>query len=343
MAMDLVTSAGGGLDLQAELEETEKALREVTLMIEQSQGEVSKLSQRNAAITTHLQQVQNQLDKMPPQEIRGAYDSALDAQQRLLVMRGQLEKLQNEKSHLERFKTTLELARDMHGSISASASSSIGTKNTLASVEMLVNAQETERQRLSRQIHDGPAQALSNFILQTEIAMRLMDVDTAQAREELNSLKTSAMGTFQKVRNFIFELRPMMLDDLGLVPTVRRYCDAFKEQAGLEINLTVTGNERRLEPYLEVMLFRAIQELLGNTARHSQATLVKILLDLGDDRVRVSVDDNGKGFDPDSIQQGNSLGLKLIRERAEMLGGNFELDSNPGKGTRVSFAVPARS
>jgi two-component system, NarL family, sensor histidine kinase DegS len=170
-----------------------------------------------------------------------------------------------------------------------------------------------------------------------------MDVDTSQAREELNNLKASAMGTFQKVRNFIFELRPMMLDDLGLAPTVRRYADAFKEQAGLEIGVTITGHERRLEPYLEVMLFRAIQELLGNAARHSQASLVKVILDLGEDRVRVSVDDNGKGFDPDSIQQGNSLGLKLIRERAEMLGGSFEIDSAVGKGTRILFAVPARS
>ena len=96
MAMDIVTSNGRELDLQAELEETEKALREVTLMIEQSQGEVLKLSQRNAAITTHLQQVQNQFDKIPLQDIRNAYDSALDAQQRLFVMRGQLEKLQSE-------------------------------------------------------------------------------------------------------------------------------------------------------------------------------------------------------------------------------------------------------
>ena len=342
MTMDLVTSSGG-LDLQAELNETVKALREITLMIEQSQGEVSKLSQRNAAITTHLQQVQSQLDKMPPQEIRSAYDSALDAQQRLLVMRGQLEKLQNEKSHLERFKLTLEQASEGGRSATASGSSTTATKNPLASVEMLVNAQETERQRLSRQIHDGPAQALSNFILQTEIAMRLMDVDTAQARDELNNLKTSAMGTFQKVRNFIFELRPMMLDDLGLVPTVRRYSDAFKEQSGLDINVSVTGNERRLEPYLEVMLFRAIQELLGNAARHSQATSVKIMLDLGEDRVRVSVDDNGRGFDPEAVQQSNSLGLKLIRERAEMLGGNFEVDSSIGKGARITFAVPARA
>ncbi len=342
MAMPALPSADGDLDLQAELDETERALREVTLMIEQSQGEVSKLTQRNAAITTHLQQIQNQFDQLPPQEIRNAYDSALDAQQRLFVMRGQLEKLQSEKSHLERFKSTLQRASSASDTSSSTASKG-ASKSPLASVEMLVNAQETERQRLSRQMHDGPAQALSNFILQTEIAMRLMDVDAAQARDELNNLKNSAMGTFQKVRNFIFELRPMMLDDLGLVPTLRRYADAFKEQAGLDINVTVTGIERRLEPYLEVMLFRAIQELLGNAARHSQATQVKVILDLGEDRVRVSVDDNGTGFDPESIHQGTSLGLKLIRERAEMLGGSFEIDSALGKGARVTFSVPARS
>jgi two-component system sensor histidine kinase DegS len=336
--------SSGELDLPKELEETTRALREVTLMMEQSQGELSKLSQRNTAITAHLQQVQSQMNSMPPQEIRNAYDSALDAQQRLLVMRGQLEKLQAEKTHLERLKSVLEKASASQGGSAASTASSSGSpKGTMASVEMLVNAQETERQRLSRQMHDGPAQALSNFILQTEIAMRLFDIDAGQAKEELNSLKSSAMGTFQKVRNFIFELRPMMLDDLGLVPTVRRYADAFKEQTSLDVSVTVTGNERRLEPYLEIMMFRAIQELLGNTARHSQATQVKVMLDMGEDRVRVSVDDNGRGFDPDVIQQGNSLGLKLIRERAEMLGGTFEVDSSIGRGTRITFAVPARS
>ena len=338
--MDETTA--GELNLESELEETQRSLREVTLMIEQSQGEVSKLSQRNAAITTHLQQVQSQLENMPQSEIRTAYDSALDAQQRLFVMRGQLEKLQSEKNHLERFKTTLERARAAASGGGASASSG-GAKSPMASVEMLVNAQETERQRLSRQMHDGPAQALSNFILQTEIAMRLMEIDANQARDELNNLKSSAMGTFQKVRNFIFELRPMMLDDLGLAPTIRRYADAFKEQTGMDVSVTITGNERRLQPYLEVMLFRAVQELLGNAARHGEATQVKVLMDMGEDRVRVSVDDNGKGFDPDAYSQSFSLGLKLIRERAEMLGGNFEMDSQPGRGARISFTVSARS
>lgn len=331
-------SDGATMDLQTELTETQRALREVTLMIEQSQGELTKLSQRNAAITAHLQQAQGQINKITPEELRMAYDSALDAQQRLLVMRGQLDKLQNDKTHLERLKAVLERAASMGGTPNAPAG-----KSQMASVEMLVNAQEAERQRLSRQMHDGPAQALSNFILQTEIAMRLLEVDPVQAREELSSLKVSAMGTFQKVRNFIFELRPMMLDDLGLVPTIRKYADAFREQTGLDVTITVTGAERRLEPYIEVMMFRAIQELIGNASRHSQATTVKVLLDVGDQLVRVTVDDNGKGVDTEILEQSNSLGLKLIKERAEMLGGTFEIDSAVGKGARVSFSVPARN
>ncbi len=327
-------------DLQTELEETQRSLREVTLMIEQSQGELTKLTQRNAAITAHLQQIQGQMGSLKPDEIRMAYDSALEAQQRLFVMRGQLEKLQSDKIHLERQKAVLERVQENSNGGSASAA---GGKSQMASVEMLVNAQESERQRLSRQMHDGPAQALSNFILQTEIAMRLLDVDPLQAKEELSNLKVSAMSTFQKVRNFIFELRPMMLDDLGLVPTVRKYADAFKEQTGLDTSVTVTGSERRLEPYIEVMIFRAIQELIGNAARHSQATMVKVHLDIADEIVRVSVDDNGKGFDPEAVSRGTSLGLKLIKERAEMLGGTFEIDSAAGKGARIGFSVPARS
>jgi two-component system sensor histidine kinase DegS len=335
------SSGGTGMDLQSELEDTQRALREVTLMIEQSQGELSKISQRNAAITTHLQQAQGQINKLPPEELRMVYDSALDAQQRLLVMRGQLEKLQNDKQHLEKLKTILERqSSQTSGAVNTAAAPG---KGKMASVEMLVNAQESERQRLSRQMHDGPAQALSNFILQTEIAMRLLEVDPAQAREELSNLKVAAMGTFQKVRNFIFELRPMMLDDLGLAPTIRKYADAFREQTNLDVVVTVTGTERRLEPYIEVMIFRAIQELIGNASRHSQATTAKVLLDMGDQVVRVTVDDNGKGVDSEILDQSGSLGLKLIKERAEMLGGTFEIDGAVGKGTRVVFSVPARN
>jgi len=329
------------MEYQAELEESQRSLREVTLMIEQSQGELGKITQRNAAITAHLQQVQKQ-GGASAEEVRMAYDSALDVQQRLFVMRGQLEKLQNDKTHLEKYILVLQQVNS-GGQSSSESSPTANIKSQMSGIEMIVNAQEAERQRLSRQMHDGPAQALSNFILQTEIAMRLLDADPAQAKSELGDLKSSAMGTFQKVRNFIFELRPMMLDDLGLVPTLKKYADAFKEQAGVEVSITVTGAERRLEPYLEVMVFRAVQELLGNASRHSQSTSIKVQVDLGNDLVRVSVDDNGKGFDPEILKQSSNLGLKLIRERAEMLGGSFEIDSATGSGARISFSVPARA
>jgi two-component system, NarL family, sensor histidine kinase DegS len=328
-------------DLRTELEDSEKALREVNLMLEQSQTELNRLTQRNAAITVHLQQVQKQIDSIPIDEVRNAYDSAIDAQQRLFVMRAQLEKLQDDKVHLERYQTMMKRVQDFLNRSLPEGSKTVAP--SALGMEMIINAQESERQRLSRQMHDGPAQALSNFILQTEIAMRLMDMDPAQARSELVELKAAAMATFQKVRNFIFELRPMMLDDLGLIPTVKRYVDAFRDQSGMEVTLNVSGVERRLEPYLEVMVFRALQELLGNAARHSQGSQVKIHIDVADNAVKTSVEDNGKGFDTEVLQQNTNLGLRLIKDRVEMLGGTFDISSEIGNGSSVSFIVPARA
>ena len=122
----------------------------------------------------------DQIDKLPAEEVRTVYNSALDAQQRLFQMRGQLEKLQSDQTHLEHYKTMMERLKGATSTGGMGAGGK-GDRGGMAGVEMLVNAQESERQRFSRQMHDGPAQALSNFILQTEIAMRLLDVDLAQA------------------------------------------------------------------------------------------------------------------------------------------------------------------
>jgi two-component system, NarL family, sensor histidine kinase DegS len=325
--------------IQSELDETLRALKEITLMLEQSRVELGKLMQRNTNVNARLQQIQTQIEKMPAQEVRSVYDAALDAQQRLYQMRGQLEKLQSDQNHLERYKETLTRLKTA-ASASDAAGGKKGDRTGMGSVEMLVNAQEAERQRLSRQMHDGPAQALSNFILQTEIAMRLFDVDPAQARNELNNLKAAAMGTFQKVRNFIFELRPMMLDDLGLLPTILQYVGSFKEQAGTDVSFMHTGDDRRLEPYIEVMVFRSMQELLSNAVHQNLATSVKVSVDTGDTAIRLSLEDNGNGFDTDSLEKQSNIGLKLIKDRVEMLGGKFDIDTAPGKGARVTLTIP---
>lgn len=330
-------------EIESEYEQAQRSLREVTLMLEQSQGELSKLTQRNATITAHLQQVQSQLDTIPRQDIRMAYSAALEVQQRLLMMRGQLDKLQNDQESLQRYVNVLEKMRGFISSDMPRGKSGRGAGGS-ASLEMVINAQETERQRLSRQMHDGPAQALSNFIVQTEIANRLLDIDPKRAKDELDNLKNSAMNTFKEVRTFIFELRPMMLDDLGLFPTVRRYVDNFKEQTGAEVNLTLKGSERRLESYLEVMIFRALQELMGNAYRHNEDSPTKpqinIQISMDENVTKIGVSDNGKGFDPSALQSKNGLGLKLIRERVELLGGYLDVDSDIGKGARITFQVP---
>jgi two-component system sensor histidine kinase DegS len=326
-------------DLQGEIDETEREIKEIRMMLEQSKVEVDKLTQRNATITSHLQQVQSQIDSVPPPDIRAAYDAALDAQQRLVVMRSQLEKLNSDKSHLER---QLKLLVKAQEAVKSGEGGGVGevSMGPATSVEALIQAQESERQRLSRQMHDGPAQALSNFILQTEIALRLFEIDPEQAREELNSLKAAASSTFQKVRDFIFDLRPMMLDDLGLVPTVKRYADNHAEKSGMEITVTITGSERRLQAPLEVIVFRAIQDLLTNGTLHAQATSMKITMDISESEVRAQVEDNGRGFDPQSVPDDARMVIKALRERMEMLGGSFIIDSAVGQGARISFTVP---
>ena len=327
-------------ELEHEISQAKRQLKEIDLALEQSKGDVEKLTQRNATINAHLQQIQSQVEPVSPRDTRVAYDAALDSQQRLVVMRSQLEKLASDRTHLENL---LKVLNKLNSASQVAGPEAKDGRSQQASIEIMTQAQESERQRLSRQMHDGPAQALSNFILQTEIALRLFEVDQDQARQELNALKDAASTTFQKIRDFIFDLRPMMLDDLGLVPTIKRYADYLAEKSGIEINVAVSGSERRLDSTLEVVVFRAIQELLSSSALHAQASNIKVQLDLGDRLVRATVEDNGRGFDSPDIPPEAELTIKAIRERMDMLGGSFEMDSSVGKGARFSFQVPSEA
>jgi two-component system sensor histidine kinase DegS len=208
----------------------------------------------------------------------------------------------------------------------------------------VVEALEAERRRLSRSMHDGPAQSMTNFILQTEICQRLFEGDPEQAQAELVGLKSAATDTFQRIRDFIFELRPMMLDDLGLVPTLRRYAEMFKAKNNIPIEVTVVGKDRRLPPHVEVAAFRIVQELLNNIRDHAQATQARVTVEIEDDGVRAVVDDNGAGFNVEealaAARQQRTVGLSTMQERVEMLGGTLEIDSKPGQGTHVTIAIP---
>lgn len=323
-----------------DLDQKHHELKELGLLLDQSQTEMSKITQRNASIAAQLQRLQTQLEMMPRTDIRTIYDAAMETQQRMLMLRGQMEKLQSDREHITQHLNLLENVQEL---MQSSAPSVVGPQkdaSTARFVEMLVQAQEGERQRLARQMHDGPAQALSNFILQTEIVMRLFDLDLTRARVELESLKAAATTTFQKVRDFIFELRPMMLDDLGLVPTLKRYVEIMREGTNCDISFVATGKEVRLESYQEVMIFRAIQELVGNSVQHSQANTLKVQFDYLESTIKVTVDDDGHGFDVQIMEQADGMGVKVIRDRVKMMGGTMEIDSQSDRGLRVSIEVP---
>ena len=327
---------------KTELAAVQRKAKEIGLLVEQSQGEVDKLVQRNTGAAGELHQLMAHFDTVPREDIKSSYEKAMDTQQRLFTMRGQLEKLQADQAHLRDFAS---FAERTIGLLEGGAQPLAGGETAAAAtigIEEIIEAQEDERRKISRLIHDGPAQALANFILQIEIALRLFTVDQEQARQELTALKTSANATFANVRDFIFDLRPMMLDDLGLVPTVRRYIDAFKDKTGLAVTVVVTGSERRVESHREVLIFRAVQSLLGNIRDHAQATQAKVGLDMDPAQIRVSVEDNGRGFDREAaLAEGAPEGaLKHLAKRIEQVGGSLEIESTPGSGTRIAFAIP---
>ncbi len=331
---------------QREYERTQEQLKEIDMLIQQTSSEVDRLVKQNARAAAQMRQIESQFETVPRDDIKATFNSLLENQQRLFTMRGQLEKLQSDQRYLTQLAEILQLVSQNLGPQDVSLQEEEG--ETAAPQQMMVvniiEAQERERLRLSRQMHDGPAQALTNLVLQAEICERLFDRDADRARVELGELKSNVISTFQKVKGFIFDLRPMMLDDLGLVPTMKRYADGLSESGYAGIALSITGKERRLAQHKEVTLFRVTQELIHIGREQSRATNIKIALDMGETQVRVVVEDNGNGFELDddlTSADASRLGLVALRERIEMLDGTLNFDSSPGQGLRTTFLLPA--
>jgi two-component system sensor histidine kinase DegS len=328
-----------------DFEQTQRDLKEIDILIKQSAAEVERLAQRNAQVTNYAKQLQTNFETLPREDIKEAYEALADVQQRLFTMRGQLEKLQSDQRNLERLAEFQRRFLEFSGDFGAFPVASGGAKRLTgdeSSVIRVIQTEELSRQSLVRRMHDGPASSLSNFILQAEICQRFFDVNPDRARTELNALKSVAANTFNDVKDFIFDLRPMMLDDLGAVPTLRRYVESFQDKNDISVPITVTGVERRLESHIEVTIFRGVQELLTNALAHAQATQIQVALDLAQDHVQATVEDNGSGFNVDDALNANNktIGLTSLRERIEMLGGDINIQSSLGQGTRVQFSIP---
>lgn len=318
---------------------------------------VDDLEKKERQARLRLMEVSRNFNVYSEDDIKHCYDEAKNLQVNLAVAREQEQSYRRQRDELEvrlkQLKDTVEkaeglvsqvgvvlgyLGNEMHGVVhrieSLQQSQLFGAK--------IIKAQEEERRRVAREIHDGPAQLMANVVFRAEVCERLIDIDMERAKYELKDLRSQVRDCLKETRKIIFDLRPMTLDDLGLVPTVKRFLDTFRSRTGAVTEIRILGNEQRLDPYVEVGLFRIIQEAINNVEKHADATLVKVVLEFRPDFVQAVVEDNGRGFNTNQEVENGSFGLLGMRERMNLLQGQVDVISEVGRGSKVCIKVPIR-
>jgi signal transduction histidine kinase len=246
------------------------------------------------------------------------------------------------------------IAHDKHGSAPAFTEDDLRLAETLAAraaiavdlservsrdaVRRVVEAQELERARLARELHDETGQALTSILLGLKPLEQAAESD--EVRAAVASVRELVVSTLQDVRRLAVELRPSALDDFGLATAVERLVDTFREQSGLQVDLEAHVGEARLPSEIETALYRVVQEALTNIVKHAGATRVSILLRRKDGGLVAVVEDDGAGFDPSRTREA-AFGLAGMRERLALVGGRLQIESAPGAGTTLAAEVPS--
>ncbi|WP_346779339.1 sensor histidine kinase [Paenibacillus brevis] len=212
----------------------------------------------------------------------------------------------------------------------------------------IILAQEEERKRISREIHDGPAQLLANLVLRTEIVERMIaKQDFKMVQDEIIDLKGQVRSSLEEMRKVIFNLRPMALDDLGLIPTLRKYVHDFEEKTKIRTTFETRGKEHRMTSPMEAAIFRLVQEALTNAAKHAFPTYVGVDINYQGEMLRIIVQDNGLGFKVDQLEEKNKehshFGLIGMRERVELLEGRMDIESTANQGTKIIIHIPTKT
>lgn len=204
-----------------------------------------------------------------------------------------------------------------------------------------LKSQENEKKRISRDMHDGPAQTLANIILKAEFVEQIIDLSPEKAKMELRSLKDDVRGSLSDIRKIIYDLMPMSLEDLGLIATVNKLIKNVKSHNGIDVHFTFTEEAPIVSTMVQLMVFRVIQEALNNIAKHAKVHEAKLNIFIDQEKINVLIQDYGVGFDCHDLNENdNSFGMNNMRERIEIIDGHFEIHSNLNKGTRIKLVVP---
>ena len=338
-------------------EELNELKLEAKVIIEQSdllEVELKKSRMRLATISKSF-------DRYTQDDIRTAYESADKVRVELAINR------EREKFAIQRRNDLERRIKEAYGTVSKAESlvSQVGTIMDYLSGDLsnlndhlddsekrkylairVIKAQEEERSRVAREIHDGPAQSMSNVVLKAEICEKLIDINIDQARSELQNLKKIVRESLKDVRRIIYDLRPMSLEDLGLLPTLQKYVESFSLETGIDIIFYRRGLDMVVDDKnLNLTIFRVVQEALNNIRKHSNAKTGEVRVEFTPLSVSLKISDNGQGFDANALQvakddHSSGFGLMSMKERIELMLGKMEISSQPGKGTVVKVVLP---
>jgi len=333
--------------------ELEIVRQEISLVID----EADHLEAKSQLSKQRLVQVSKAFDNYSEEQVRMAYEVANDLQVKLMLAREKEKQLRDKRDDLERrmreLYETIERADHIVNQVNVVINylTSAELKNVSLALEQakikqefgirIIAAQEEERKRLSREIHDGPAQMMANVLMRSGLIERTYrEKGIEDAIKELADLKVTVRNALSEVRRIIYDLRPMALDDLGIVPTLKKYLSTVMEyNPGSIIHFRTIGQERRISSEHEVAIFRLVQECVTNALKHGKTKEINVKLEWLKGDINIVVKDDGIGFDIENGKE-QSFGIIGMRERIDLLEGQMHIHSVIGKGTTILFKIP---
>lgn len=337
-------------------EEMQKELAEVKENISKVITEGDYLEDMSRHSRKRLANVSKSFMNYTEEEVKQAYSVANDLLVRVSINKMEEKQLRERRDELERrlaaLLSTIERADQLVTQVTTvityltSDLKNVGEALETARYKQdfaiqIIQAQEEERKRLSRDIHDGPAQMLANVLMRSGLIEKtFVEKGPNQALAELSNLKTMVRDALAEVRRIIYDLRPMALDDLGLTPTLKKYLSTISEyEKPIQIHFQSSGQDQRFDSNFEVGVFRLVQESVTNAIKHSGTKEIWVKVEWLRDTMNILIKDQGCGFDPNEVKD-KSFGLIGMRERIELLKGDMKVNSSPGNGTSILFRIP---
>lgn len=340
-------------------EEMKDELESVRTNIGRIITEGDALEDKTRAARRRLAELSRSFNKFTESQVREAYEIANQLQVQLSLNRAEEKKYRQKRDRLqkklqkllqtieraERLVNQMNVATNYLSSDLEDFGEVVGKSKTKQDFSLrIIEAQEEERKRLSREIHDGPAQMMANVLLRSDLIEKTFrEKGPEKAFKEITSLKDMVRQALTEVRRIIYDLRPMALDDLGLVPTLKKYLETIEEyNQGVRLDFQSNGKETRLPNNFETSIFRLVQEAVSNAIRHGKSTDIEVKMEWLPEQVSIIIKDDGSGFDQEIVKD-QSFGLTGMKERIELIGGEFFINSTLGEGTVLMFHIPLKA